>query len=114
MQHFQSFLEHVRPFLWDFCLYFEINEYLLQMVILEYEPFFDFNKVKPHTKKKKKKGVDFPPNLLGSLPWLMRLHNMKMQPRNCWLHAGLPQGQNTDRQNKKKIVKAQDLMTRPI
>lgn len=54
MQHSQSFLEHVRPFLWDFCLYFEINEYLLQMVILEYEQFFDFNKVKPHTKKKKK------------------------------------------------------------
>lgn len=50
-QHFQSFLEHVRPFPGDICPCFKINEYL-QMVRLEYEPFFDFSKVKLQKKKR--------------------------------------------------------------
>ena len=110
----QSFLEHVRPFLWDFCLYFEINEYLLQMVILEYEPFFDFNKVKPHTKKKKKKRSRFP----SKSSRLTTLINAATQHENATkklLTARRPSSGSKHRQTKqKKIVKAQDLMTRPI
>lgn len=79
------------------------------MVRLEYEPFFDFSKVK----LQKKKGSRFPSKssrLAASINAASQHENETQKTYR--LLAGLPRG-HKHRQTK-KILKAPDLMTRPI